>query len=211
MTQKISVTDEYKSFIFDQLKQLEDYDSLRPIDHVYKFHEHSKRVAKHSKQLALVLGYNCDDAEILYWATLPHDIGKITLPVEIWDLPHKPTDDEKAVRRTHTFEGVNIVKDNFGDQCDKNTFLKLMIDIMINHHEALDGTGFHGKFQNDLSHQVQIVSLCDAFDGWSIARPHFGDRDLSPQSVINRIKIEKAGQFDSDMVDIFENLLIKDR
>jgi polar amino acid transport system substrate-binding protein len=206
----MKVTDTHKDFIKRHVQLLGQYDATRPANHVYEFHKHSARVANNMKRLALSAGYDADMDEILYWATLPHDIGKIVLPIDIWDLEDKPTEDQRAERRTHTIKGAAIVSEEFGDACDTDPFLILMINIMTNHHEHLDGTGFQGKTKDDLAIEVQMTCICDAFDGWSVQRPHFGDRDVSPSAVIHRMKHEKAGQFNQELLDLFETIVTKD-
>ncbi len=200
----VSVT--HKKFINDQLDKLATYDSLRPTDHVYEFHLHSKRVAESMRSLGKYMAYDDDMCDALYWATLPHDIGKMTLPIEIWDLNDKPTEDERHERRSHTWRGVEIVHAAFGTTCDTDPFLKMMIDIMENHHENNDGSGYQGKTAHDLTTQVRMACICDAFDGYSVYRAHFGDRDLSPKSVIERMEVEKAGQFDPDILKQFKEI-----
>ena len=75
---------------------------------------------------------------------------------------------------------------------------------MNDHHEAVDGSGYQGKHEYDLTREVKMACICDAFDGWSIKRPHFGDRDTSPAAVIKRMETEKAGQFDSEILRLFK-------
>lgn len=204
------VKDKHKQFIINAMKELADYNAKRPVGHAYEFHTHAERVARHVQQLAKASGYNDHMSEVLYWATLPHDIGKTALPVTIWDLKDKPTTNQKAERRTHTTKGVEIVRAAFGDECNTDPFLRLMIDIMENHHETLDGQGFLGKKADDLSREVRIACICDAFDGWSVARPHFGDRDISPAGVIKRMETEKDGQFDKKLLKILKTIVTKD-
>jgi HD-GYP domain-containing protein (c-di-GMP phosphodiesterase class II) len=201
------VTDIHKKFIKTQIQNLADYDSLRPLGHVYEFHLHSQRVANSMKALAIKMGYDASMADALYWATLPHDIGKTSLPGSIWDLDDKPTDDERHERRSHTWRGVEIVRADFGDTCDHDPFLKMMIDIMNNHHENCDGSGYLGKTTKDLSTEVLMACICDAFDGYSVHRPHFQNRDISSKAVIQRMTIEKAGQFDNQILKSFEEIL----
>lgn len=200
----------YINFIEQQLQELSDYDARRPEGHPYEFHLHSKRVAESMKALAKKVGYDCDMCEALYWATLPHDIGKMILPVEIWDLEDKPTENQRGERRTHTWRGVEIFRAEFGEGCDADPFLKLLIDIMENHHETLNGEGFLGKAGDQLSKEVRMACICDAFDGWSVYRPHFGDRNLSPETVIKRMETEKAGQFDPDLLKQFKEIVVKE-
>ncbi len=200
------VDQKYKKFIEAQLQVLEDYDSKRPTGHVYEFHLHSHRVAQSMRNLAKVMGYADDMQDVLYWATLPHDIGKMALPIDIWDMDTKPSDHVKRLRRQHTTEGVKIIRAEFGDDCNNDPFLKILIDIMENHHEHCNGTGYLGKKTADLSQEVRMVCICDAFDGYSTYRPHFGERNISPKAVIKRMEIEKAGQFDNEILSYFKTL-----
>ncbi len=44
------------------------------------------------------MGYDENHVDALYWAMLVHDIGKIDLPIHIWDIEEKPCDDIKEQR-----------------------------------------------------------------------------------------------------------------
>lgn len=202
------VTDAHKKFVNEQLKKLEAYDSLRPVGHIYEFHLHSNRMASLMHRLSLSMEHSNDVADSLYWASLPHDIGKIFLPVEIWDTIDKPNEDEKNLRRTHTSLGLKVLKDEFGDDYNNDPFLTLMSDIMQFHHETLDGNGFHKLNQNSMSEYLRMACICDAFDGYSTKRPHYEGRNISPLAVIERMRTEKAGQFDSDILECLEGLLM---
>ena len=200
------VSEAHKSFITTQLDKLSDYDALRPKGHVYEFHLHSERVAQSMKSLAKHMGYNDCMCETLYWATLPHDIGKMALPIHIWDLEDKPTDEQRQERRSHTWRGVEIIKSKYRNEYENDRFLKLMIDIMQNHHECVDGSGYQSKTAKDLTKEVRMACICDAFDGYSVFRPHFANRDISPKAVIARMEIEKAGQYDSVILKLFKEI-----
>lgn len=201
------VSQKHKDFIEAKLKKLEAYDTLRPEGHVYEFHLHSRRVAESMKTLAKTMGYKDTMQNALYWATLPHDIGKMALPVHLWDSGKKPSDKIKDERRAHTTQGVDMVRAEFGDECASAPFLKLMIDIMENHHEHCNGTGYLGKTATDLSQEVRMACICDAFDGYSTYRAHFGDRDISPKAVIHRMQVEKSGQFDEEILKSFKETM----
>jgi putative two-component system response regulator len=184
---------------------LRDYDALRPAGHPYPFDEHALRVATEVQGFAAFLGADRDRATILYWATLPHDIGKTALPVSIWDSKDKPSQEEKEQRRQHVEKGLDIL-DQAARQLNANDhpFIKLTRRIMENHHEALDGSGLFKKTAPELDLIDRISCICDSFDGWSVKRPHFGDRDISPHGVITRMEDEKAGQFDPDLLTLFK-------
>jgi putative two-component system response regulator len=196
------ISAKYQAFIEDQREKLKTYDATRPPDHPYNFYSHSSRVAKDMRKLALAMGQSEDRAEELFQATLVHDIGKRLLPVAIWDVPGKPNEKIRKQRRKHTILGVSIVDEHFGAD-NHDPFIDLMRDLIAHHHEAMDGSGWMKIKGNDLSLEARMLCICDAFDGYSVWRPHFGGRDISPDGVLHRMTVEKAGQFDKDIMEIF--------
>lgn len=169
----------------------------------YIFHEHAQRVSEDMRATALYMGLPAHAAENLYWAMLPHDIGKHALPVHIWDMVEKPEDDIKRLRRSHTDEGVAILDQELADLRD-HPFVMLMRDIMRNHHEHMDGSGFRGLRGAQLSAPVRLACIIESFDGYSIPRPHFGARDISPEGVLKRMTDEKgAAMYDMDLLAQF--------
>jgi HD-GYP domain-containing protein (c-di-GMP phosphodiesterase class II) len=210
----IVVKDHHKQFIERMITDLEAYDNKRPKGHVYRFHKHSQRVADGMKNLAIAMGHDDNMAVAFYWATLPHDIGKMDFPVEIWDykdangVPTKPPKELKHQRRAHTTRGVEMVRAYFGEDCDSDPFLKLMIDIMQNHHETLDGKGYLGKTAGHLSKEVRMVCIVDAADGWSIIRPHKDVSEVTPKAVYHKMSVTNAGQFDTDILEVFKGILL---
>lgn len=192
----------FKPFILEQMTELENYDGQRPEGHTYIFHEHAYRVAENVKKTCVHIGLGDVVAENMYWAVLPHDIGKKNLPLDIWDKEEKPTSEEKAFRRTHTLLGAQIVQEYFPDI--DHPFKDLMVDIMVNHHEQMDGKGTHNVPGAQLSMPVRLASIVEAYDGWRIWRPHYDDRDTSPAGVIKRMREEKgADVFDLELLEAF--------
>ncbi len=199
------VSDTHKDKITSLLNRLEEYDNSRPEGHPYPFHEHSKRVAENMKALAKKMGYDDNMCDALYWATLPHDIGKTALPLDIWDRKNKPTDEEKTIRRTHAKLGADIIKQELAEQ---SPFASLCIDLAMHHHETFDKKGPLKIDASTLSQEIRMLCICDAFDGWSIKRPHFEGRDLTPEAVLNRMETEKSGQFDPAIFKIFKEMIL---
>lgn len=202
-----NIYDHWLFFIEGKLLELRDYDAKRPKGHVYEFDTHSYRVAYLMDIFAQYLGWGEDIANMLYWATLPHDIGKMALPVHIWDSEDKPSKEEKALRRTHVAEGLEIIKDELSDEVLEMPFARVLLDIMENHHEALDGSGLFGKSGDELTLLSRMSAICDSFDGWGVERPHFGDRDISINGVLVRMETEKQGQFDEELLGLFRQML----
>ncbi len=195
----------FKPFIENELEQLKQYDEKRPDDITYIFHEHAARVANNMRKTCLHIGLGDIVANNMYWAILPHDIGKKNLPVELWDTEEKPTDNLKKYRRTHTLLGAQIVQEYFPDI--NHPFKNLMIDIMAYHHEQIDGKGTQGIPANKLSKPVRLAAIVEAFDGWRIWRPHYADRDISIPAVLKRMRDEKGAEiFDMDLFEEFAEM-----
>ncbi len=194
----------FKPFILDEIDRLEAYDAQRTPGITYIFHKHAERVARNVEKTCLHIGLGNIVARNMYWASLPHDIGKRMLPPVIWDQEEKPDDTLKKLRRTHTELGVQIVDEALGDT--PHPFKNLMMDIMLNHHEQIDGKGYHGISSNQISKPVRLAAIIEAFDGWSIHRPHFGGRDITVPGVLNRMRDEKSGYFDQELFEAFAEM-----
>lgn len=192
-------------FIASEMDALEKYDAQRPAGHPYAFPDHVRRVATDMKALSLAMGQSAERAQLLHDVTLVHDAGKRLLPVDSWDLGDKPNESIRNARRKHTQLGVQILDDYFGAD-NHDPVLDLTRDLMLHHHEAMDGSGWLGVKGADLSLEARMLCVCDAFDGYSIWRPHFGKRDITPKGVLYRMNVEKAAQFDPEILSVFSTL-----
>ena len=194
--------DIFKPYIESELTLLKEYDAQRPSDTTYIFHEHAPRVANDIKQTCEFIGLAPNICTNMYWAALPHDLGKRKLPLYLWDMEEKPTDDVKQLRRTHTDVGAEMIAKAFTDV--EHPFKDLLLDIVANHHEQMDGLGYRGLTGDQLSTPVKLAAIVESYDGYSIWRPHFGDRDITPEGVIKRMREEKgAALYDMDLFEAF--------
>ncbi len=204
--------DIFKPFIIEQMDKLKNFDEAREENFsgeiTYIFHEHAQRVAGNIKKTCLHLGLSDTISNNMYWAALPHDIGKSRLPVDIWDSEEKPTGDLKSFRRTHTLLGAQMVAEYFHDI--EHPFKDLMSEIMANHHEQMDGQGTHEVPGDQLSMPVRLSAIIEAYDGWRIWRPHYEDRDITPAGVLNRMRKEKAHMFDMDLFEAFAEMRLSE-
>ena len=118
---------------------------------------HSERVAKYSEMIARKMGYSDDDAKTLYIMALMHDVGKIGIPDAIINKPGALTDEEFKIIKSHPVIGADILK-------EVDAFEKIS-EIALNHHERVDGKGYpNGLTGNEISDEVAIVSVADAYD-----------------------------------------------
>ena len=142
---------------------------------------HSERVAKYSEMIAKKMGYSDDDAKTLYIMALMHDVGKIGIPDAIINKPGALTDEEFKIIKSHPVIGADILK-------EVDAFEKIS-EIALNHHERVDGKGYpNGLTGNEISDEVAIVSVADAYDAMTSQRSH---RDIMEQAEV-RAEIKKG-------------------
>ena len=86
-----------------------------------------------------------------------HDVGKMFIPPEILNKPSRLTPEEFEVMKKHTTLGYNM--------CMKDPKLRPYALAALDHHEALDGTGYpHGISKKDIPYEAQIIRVADEYD-----------------------------------------------
>jgi putative nucleotidyltransferase with HDIG domain len=101
------------------------------------------------------LGMREDDQHRLTRAALLHDVGKAFVPVAILDKPEKLTEEEMTVIRTHPRLGYDALAAQGG-------FPPEMLDVVLHHHELLDGTGYPDRLRGDqISDIVRLTTIVD--------------------------------------------------
>ena len=101
------------------------------------------------------LGMREDDQRRLARAAILHDVGKAFVPLSILDKPDKLTDDEMRVVRMHPRLGYDALAAQGG-------FPPEMLDVVLHHHEMLDGTGYpNGLRGAQISDIVRVITIVD--------------------------------------------------
>ena len=162
--------------------------------------EHLQRIGRISYILALELGQNKPEAELLKTASPLHDIGKLSIPDKILLKKGKLTAEEFAEMKTHTTVGYDILKDS------PSPYLQTGALIALNHHEKYDGTGYpNGIAGDEIPIEARIVAVADVFDSLTNHRPYKKAWPLN--ETIDYIKNEKGKHLDPDCVDALINKL----
>jgi putative nucleotidyltransferase with HDIG domain len=103
------------------------------------------------------LGMREDDQRRLTRAALLHDVGKAFIPVAVLDKPGKLTDEEMEQVREHPRRGYDALAEQGG-------FPPEMLDVVLHHHELLDGTGYpNGLSDNQISDIVRLTTIVDIY------------------------------------------------
>jgi len=101
------------------------------------------------------LGMREDDQRRLTRAALLHDVGKAFIPLAILEKPGKLTDEEMSVMREHPRRGYQALAAEGG-------FPPEMLDVVLHHHELLDGTGYpNGLHGDQISDIVRLTTIVD--------------------------------------------------
>lgn len=161
---------------------------------------HVKRVAAYSYILALGLGLDEEQADLLRMASPMHDIGKIAIPDHILNKPGKLTEDEYKFIQTHTNIGHQLLV------ASKRELLHTAAIIAQQHHEKWDGTGYpHGLRGEDIHIFGRITSVADVFDALSTERVY--KQEWSMDRIQQFFLAEKGKHFDPAIVDVFFEVL----
>ncbi len=163
--------------------------------------KHIKRVAEYSRLLA----HYCpeiseEDADILYYASPMHDIGKIAVPRDILQKHGKLTEEEFEIMKTHTTKAHEFL-------CVSSRKIMKAADIIAyEHHEKWDGTGYPRKLKGkDIHIYGRIVAIADVFDALTHKRVY--KEAWSVEDAITFIIKGGGTHFDPDLVKIFEENL----
>ena len=133
--------------------------------HGYTYY-HSARVAAYSIALAIEMGESDNQSlEILAIGCLLHDIGKSKIDLEILNKKSALTAAEWNLMRRHPEMDGDVVA---GSNLDNSA-----LEIILHHHERLDGEGYPHKLNSgEISKEVRIASFADTFDALTTNRPY---------------------------------------
>lgn len=126
---------------------------------------HQRRVAELAVAIAKEMGLPEEKVHGIHLAASIHDLGKIHVPAEILSKPGQLTDIEFMLIKTHPQTGNDILKDIY--------FPWPIAEIIRQHHEKLDGTGYpHGLKGDEILLESRILTVADVVEAMSSHRPY---------------------------------------
>jgi PAS domain S-box-containing protein/putative nucleotidyltransferase with HDIG domain len=159
--------------------------------------EHQRRVTDLSIAIANEAGLSANDIAGLRMAAAIHDIGKIFVPAETLNKPGKISAIEFALIKTHALAGYELVKDI--------KFEHPISDIIKQHHERLDGSGYPDGLKGDEIHQrAKIVAIADVVEAMCTHRPY--RPALGIDVALAEIETNSGALYDPDFAAICLNL-----
>ena len=161
---------------------------------------HSERVMEQCMAIADAMGMPERDKEVLKYASLLHDIGKIGIDVGILRKPSKLNDEEWKVMVMHPVLGSGIV--------EQIGFLSELAPLILRHHERYDGRGYPGRLKKtQIPIGARILSVADAYESMVSDRPY--RKAMSLIKARQEIVRCSGKQFDPKIVKIFLKTLRK--
>jgi HD-GYP domain-containing protein (c-di-GMP phosphodiesterase class II) len=103
------------------------------------------------------LGMREEDQRRLARAGLIHDVGKAFVPIAILNKAGALSPAEEGIMREHTRRGFDALS-------AQASFPREMLDVVLHHHELLDGSGYPDRLRNgEISDIVRIITIVDIF------------------------------------------------
>jgi PAS domain S-box-containing protein/putative nucleotidyltransferase with HDIG domain len=159
---------------------------------------HQRRVAQLACAIARELGLPDDQIEGIRMAALIHDIGKIYAPAEILSKPGELTELEFGLIKTHPQVGGDILK--------TVEFPWPIAQIVLQHHETLDGSGYPaGLSDPDILIEAKILAVADVVEAMSSHRPYRAA--LGIEKAMEEISRKRGTHYAPEVVDACLTLL----
>ncbi|MCG7343143.1 HD-GYP domain-containing protein [Sporosarcina sp. ACRSL] len=186
--------DFYEHLFYEtQLLQYE-MDAVAHVDG-YTYH-HCDRIRQYAIEVWKRMDQPKCKLKLLRWGSYFHDIGKLSIPLEILNKPGKLTREEWDIMKSHSSIGANIMR------AHPVQWLKDAAFIVEQHHERYDGTGYpRGLKGDEISLEASIVSVVDAFDAMTTERVY--KEAISIEEAIAELKRGKGTQFHPKVVEHF--------
>ncbi|WP_406442451.1 HD-GYP domain-containing protein [Streptomyces sp. NBC_01613] len=152
---------------------------------------HSERVGQASMMIARELGLDDARVEVLRFAGILHDVGKLGVPTRLLRKDGPLTPEERRVIELHPEYGHEMVR-GIG-------FLGEARAAVLHHHERLDGSGYpYGLMGAQIPESARVVAVADAFDAMTSTRSYRRARPVP--AALEELERCAGSQFDPLMV-----------
>ena len=161
---------------------------------------HSQRTAELSRKLCRQIGLNEKTTDLVYYAGLLQNIGKITLPESLFTNKGKLSKEEWEKLQNHPNVGVNLLMNI--------NFLSEVIPYIHYHKERWDGCGEpEGLKGQSIPFGSRIIAVADAYTAMTSERSY--REAMSQEDALEIMKSEAGVKWDPDVVNaLFEVLKV---
>jgi putative nucleotidyltransferase with HDIG domain len=154
--------------------------------------DHARALAALAGAVARRLGQSEEDARLVEYAAIFHDIGKIATPTEILGKPGALTPEERATIERHVVDGARIV--------GQIGFLRNIAPAVRHSHERWDGHGYpDGLAAEEIPLAARIVFACDTWHAMTSDRVY--RKALPLGEALAELRRVAGAQLDPAVVD----------
>jgi len=158
-------------------------------------HSHSENVARYAVAISEEMHLSAKDIELIREACELHDLGKIGIQDSILIKPSSLTVEEWEEMKRHPITGAQIL--------EPLTFLSGVIDLIRQHHENYDGSGYpDGISGEQILFGARIIRLADSYEAMRSARS-YRKIPLTKEQALLEVKNNTGIQFDPKVVKAF--------
>jgi HD-GYP domain-containing protein (c-di-GMP phosphodiesterase class II) len=162
---------------------------------------HERRVSELACVIATRLGWGEEAVETLRMAALVHDVGKIAVPAEILSKPTRLTETEFELVKGHAAAAYEILAPiDFGGP---------VAEIVAQHHERLDGSGYPaGLGDDEIRAGGRVLAVADVVEAMITHRPY---RPALPlEEALAEIGPDSRGRFDAEAAEACRKLFVEE-
>jgi putative two-component system response regulator len=153
---------------------------------------HQKRVKHVAAAIANEIDLPQHQVEGIKLAAVVHDVGKIHVPTEILSKPGHLTDVEFSLIKQHPETGYDILKEI--------DFPWPIADIVRQHHERIDGSGYPLGLKGDaILLEARILAVADVIEAMASHRPY--RPGLGIESALKEIVTNRGTLYDLQVSD----------
>ena len=161
---------------------------------------HSDRVGHYARLLAQGLGWSDERLQVLEWAALLHDVGKIGIRDDVLKKTGKLTAEEFDHMKEHPVRSSKVV-------C-RVPQLAEALDGVLHHHEHWDGNGYpDGLAGEDIPIQARIIQIADIFDALTTSRSY--REPFTWQKALSILDEESGVVVDPHLAGVFKRLILE--
>lgn len=158
---------------------------------------YSHDVADLAREISTQIGLNEKTKDLIYYAALLRNIGKITLPEELFNKKEKLSKEDWEKLQNHPNVGVSILM--------SINFLSEVVPYINYHKERWDGNGEpEGLKGRSIPFGSRIVGIADAYCAMTSERTY--RNALSKEKALEIIQSEAGIKWDPELVEILTEL-----
>lgn len=171
----------------------------KAVDAKSEYHNnHSQNVANLAKEICISIGLNEKTKDLIYYAGLLQNIGKITIPEELFNKKEKLSQQDWELIQNHPNIGVSLLM--------SINFLSEVIPYIHYHKERWDGTGEpEGLKGQSIPLGSRIIAISDAYCALTEDRPY--RKALAKEEALKIIQQEAEKKWDPEMTKVLRQII----